>query len=458
MGTASIRSGGAAILAALAAVLIGMCAGVVLVQPFTPDLAVAVTATDFRWWVLSHPLGAVAGAIMAPVACLATSRLRGRRLPAVTLGVVVVVMLAEVGLGRSDSVAVLVAGRYVEAVFAGAALGAAAAVLRTRRSATAALAAGTVAAFLLTAAAVSAGGPPRRYADYLEPQSSTTVYAGWLAVLAGVLLMVTIVVGFGSGADEHLPAVSWRPVAAVVLLAVGGVASAAAATAQTPTNWWLAGPALAFTLVVAGGAAMLLPGADGVVVFAATAITAVAAVAATVFDWAVLPDPTMVAALAVLILLGVAAGVRWRQPALAMVVLALILGCGTVPVADPGLLHAVLLLVGAPTVGVVVGSALPGPAASGSSVSTGLGALFLPGAAAALTGAYRGTWAVSGTDFGWTAYTPLTEVPPRASGHLPSLSDLSISGGSPLDAVTAWALAALILGCAGAAVLLRRAR
>ncbi|MDG3013241.1 hypothetical protein [Speluncibacter jeojiensis] len=465
MGAASIRSVVGTTLATLAALLIGLCAGVVLVQPFTPDLALVVTDTGFRWWALSRPVGAVVGAIMAPVVCMAASRLRGRRLSAATLGAVIVAVLAEVGLGRVDSVAALVAGRYVEAAFAGAALGAAAAVLRTRRAAIPALAAGAVAAFLLSAAAVSSNGIPRRYADYLAPEPSPVGGVGWLAVLAGALVVVAVLVEFGSGAVGHLAVVQWRPVGAVVLLAVGGAAAAFLATAQTPTNWWLAGPALVLAPAVAGGAAMLLPGSDGVVVLAATAITASGAAAATVFERSVLPDPIMIAVLAALILLGVAAGARWRIPATGMVLLAVILVCGTVPVGDLGLLHAVLLPMGSATVGVVLGSALPrevaaGSVAPGSAVgaSVGLGALFLPGVAAALTGAYRGTWTVSRQDFGWTAYTPLTSVPPGEAEYSLRLWDLAIIGDGRIDAVTAWALAALILGCAGAAVLLRRAR
>lgn len=78
--------------------------------------------------------------------------------------------------------------------------------------------------------------------------------------------------------------------------------------------------------------------------------------------------------------------------------------------------------------------------------------------AAMLTGVYHGIWTVSGTDFGWTAYTPLASVPPRGSANLLSLPDLSIAGDGRPGTITVWALAALVLGCAGAVVLLRRGR
>ncbi|WP_430331917.1 hypothetical protein [Rhodococcus sp. ACT016] len=358
-----------------AALLGGALAGRVLWSPLPDDYVSVESALPA---VLSaYGAGVAAAAVVAVLVTVALTRRRSVAL-ATTAALVGLLLLALPEMVRYPGEPVVLL--YSNALAAGLVLGGASPLAARSAATQGALATGTIGAFLLSDAvgdlrrfgAEDAGWTAYRPLGAVESEG---VVGLWPAVVAAVLVVLTALL------DRRPPwsvRIDTRWLAVALALPVGAfVANWILIQSGARPEWWY--PYVGLVVALVAWIAWRLPGSDGRVVFAGTAILAAATggVPASGADW------WSVAVPGALIVAGVVAGLRWPVPVVGFVVLA-----GTAAAAlvgpDQWDLPAIAYLLVLPTAaGYTVGSCLP---ASAPATSVGLSlpfAVAIPGAAAA---------------------------------------------------------------------------
>ena len=277
------------------------------------------------------------------------------------------------------------------------------------------LAAGVVGGFLLARSLPSAGGfrsgQNRRYADYLpSPHVSVDSGTGLLTVVGAVVALIALAV-FAFQIRGTAPAVTGRPAArvtttcigipvAIVLLSAWSHASRSSFGETTPPGWVFG----SLMIVIMLAAALVLPGRTGLAwVGVVTLVVTGAAADVSDIEW------IGIVVIAVVIGLGAAAS-RWRHllpiGIAVLVVIALLQlldGESTELVALAAAVFVAPFVVSY-TVAVCVSEPPSSPEFAHPAII-----------ATALTACVPISTLRGGADFGWTAYTPLSDA---RSSHL----------------------------------------
>ncbi|QBJ98840.1 hypothetical protein ERC79_19895 [Rhodococcus sp. ABRD24] len=300
-------------LLAIAGLLGGVVAGHVLWQPMPPGhigIGGGVQAM-----LTSNGAGV---ACVAVVAVLVTVGLTRRRSVASATGVAAAgaLLLALPDVVRYPSEASVML--YSNAVAAGLLLGATSLLVSRTHTGQAALATGMLAAFLLSGNAVElrrfgANEGWTAYAPF-RTWEPTAVVPLWVAVVTAAVILA-------AGVIERRASWSGRVDSQVLLGAIalpvtGFVANWILIESDARPVWWCGYVGLMVALVV--WVAWRLPGSDGAVVFAGAAV--LAAVVGGVPSWGT--DWWFLAIPAVLLVGGIAVGLRWPRPPLGFALLA----------------------------------------------------------------------------------------------------------------------------------------
>lgn len=352
----------------LAALLVGATAGWALLTPFAASFAVGGTDGELRMLMISRPLAAAVGIVLAAAVAGSLSR-RGSARTAHTVVLLGLALLFGVQLVGNQQPEWLVVTNYVTGIAAGLALGgAAAAAIDTGVE----LAGGAVAAFFIAPLVVTL--PPmdsavdRGWTAYTLDGPSATPFVAppwWLVLPAAVATLFVLMLG---SARTTYP--SERGLVVTAVLVATGLGTNAAIVAA-PDDRTRAAVLLAVFVAVAVGAAFVL--GDGMLVLVGTAIVATAA------SFRGISDTTWIgsAILAVGLAAGIVVGLRWPNVIAGLTVLAGLTVVGLLPSGDAEMVDAVRWIALAPVAGYALASA--GPARSGSTIA-GLSVLFVPSA------------------------------------------------------------------------------
>ncbi|TSE01940.1 hypothetical protein FOS14_00665 [Skermania sp. ID1734] len=378
--------------AAVTALLTGLLVGYVLNIALPDDSSKILLESG---WHVTY-FGFHAGGCVALLVAALTAVLLGR-----TTSLVAVLMTAGAGLAL---IAVMAAAEfglaevYLNGLGCGLVLGGVVALLRGehhRLLLVALITAGIVFIYLFgDNLRRTLNSRPRRYADYVPDEPSIS----WGIVAAAVLVAGAIGCVIATRVEQPHPAPDSAPgrtIGAGALLTAAGLATLFALTqlGWTIELWRIT---VGVTVVVVLFAAWLLPGRTGCAVLASTAIAAASVCAQR---WEMAAGALVLAA--VLTAVGIAIGTKWPQPAFATLLLAV------VPIATSFSGHpdwsSVSVLWLGPAAGFALASSvrtIDAPAAMSWPV-----VFALPVFAGAVG---------LGRDFGWTAYTPLTDrsLPP----------------------------------------------
>lgn len=368
----------ARIVPVLAALVCGALAGRVLWSPM-PDGYVRAESV-LPAVLVAKGAGVAAAAVVAVLVTVALTQRRSVTLvTAAAVAGLLVLALPEL-LPYPDDPAVLL---YSNAVAAGMVLGAISTLAARERNTQAALAVGAVGAFLLSGAVIDlrrVGTADFGWAGYAPLTSRGSVeHSGvvglWPAVAAAALVVLAAMIDRRTSWGTR---VETRWLAAAVALPVASfVVNRILMESEARPEWWYPYVGLAVALVA--WIAWRLPGADGRVVFAGTAVLAAATggVPASGTDWWTLVIP------AALIVIGVVVGLRWPVPVVGFVVLAVTTAVSVVDPDQWDVSAIAYLLVMPAAAGYVVGSCLP---TSAPAATVGLSLPFtigIPGTAAA---------------------------------------------------------------------------
>ncbi|OZF54512.1 hypothetical protein CH293_07285 [Rhodococcus sp. 14-2470-1b] len=387
----------------------------VFVGAFTAVWAVVVTpARNFAYVAGGDRLdvfvgsAAAAATVAAVVAVVVAVFVTGRRTLYATTGIGVV-LLAAVSFGSFD------VQMHLRALAGGLILGGCAVLAGcgNRRTMQCALVVGVLAGMVLVPHIESS---PVRYAEYLSNDSSGHYILVALAVLA-VLLAFSNVEGVVERVQHRT-----RVLTVGVLVPVGGlvlywlfVRSVDRLGADgAMQDRWLLGIAVVPLLV---GAAFALPRTTGTVVLAALAFVAAPTTGSMGFASAVV--------FVALLVVGVVVGWRRPLPLVGFLLIALVAAMGLFADSQLDAIESAVTVVILPVaLGLLFSSLLPtSPPASVIAVTTPI-AVTVPIVA----------------EFGWTAYTPLTRVPPVFSPSGWEWTSTAISVGSVLAAAGAYLL------------------
>ncbi|MDH6281460.1 hypothetical protein [Prescottella agglutinans] len=365
----------ARIAGAVAALLSGVLAGWVLWSPLPNDYVRAESALP-GILVANGTAVACAGALGLLVTVALTRRRSVGLVAAVAVAGLLLLALPEVVQYPSEPAALL----YSNAVAAALVLGAASTLAARDVTSQAALAAGAIGAFLLSGAVVDLrrfGAGDTGWTAYspLPEVESSGVVGLWPAVVAAVAVVLTALLDRRSSWFARVDT-RWLAVALALPVAAFAANWILMQSGARP-EWWYAYVGVAVALVA--WIAWQLPGADGRVVFAGTAVLAAATggVPSSSDDWWTLAIP------AALIAIGVVVGIGRPIPAVGFVVLA-VTAAASVMNSDQWDVSAIAYLLVLPAAaGYVVGACLP---TSAPAATVGLSLPFtvgIPGAAAA---------------------------------------------------------------------------
>ncbi|GAB2661653.1 hypothetical protein ABI214_05290 [Prescottella soli] len=359
----------------VAALVSGMLAGRVLWSPLPDGYVRAESALPAV--LVANGTAVACAAVVGLLVTVALTRRRSVALVAtVAVAGLLLLALPEVVQYPSEPAALL----YSNAVAAGLVLGGASTLSGRDVIGQAALAAGAIGAFLLSGAVVElrrfgAGDTGWTVYSPLREVESSGVVGLWPAVVAAVAVVVTALLDRRS---SWFARVDTRWLAVALALPVGAfVANWILMQSGAGPEWWYAYVGVAVALVA--WIAWQLPGADGRVVFAGTAVLAAATggVPASGDDWWTLAIP------AALIAVGVVAGIGRPIPAVGFVALAVTAAASVVNSDQWDVSAIAYLLVLPAAAGYVVGACLP---TSAPAATVGLSLPFtiaIPSAAAA---------------------------------------------------------------------------
>jgi len=359
----------------VAALLGGVLAGRVLWSPL-PDNYVR-TESALPAVLVANGAAVACAAVVGLLVTVALARRRSMALVAsVAVAGLLLLALPELVQYPGEPAALL----YSNAVAAGLVLGGVSPLAARGASSQGALAAGALGAFLLSGAVVDLrrfGAGDTGWAAYtaLSEAEPTGVVGLWPAAVAAA---VVVVAAFADRRPSWSARVDTRWLAVALALPVGAfVANWVLMESGAQPQWWY--PYVGLTVALVAWIAWRLPGADGQVIFAGTAVLAAASggVPATPTNWWTLAIPSA------LIVVGVVVGIRWPVPVVGFVLLA---ATAAASVANPDQWDVpaiAYLLVLPAAAGYVVGACLP---TSAPAATVGLSLPFtvgIPGAAAA---------------------------------------------------------------------------
>ncbi|RVW08311.1 hypothetical protein EGT67_18110 [Prescottella agglutinans] len=359
----------------VAALLGGVLAGRVLWSPLPDDYVRTESALPAV--LVANGAAVACAAVVGLLVTVALTRRRSMALVAsVAVAGLLLLALPELVQYPGEPAALL----YSNAVAAGLVLGGVSPLAARDASSQGALAVGALGAFLLSGAVVDLrrfGAGDTGWAAYtaLSEAEPTGVVGLWPAVVAAAIVVVA---AFADRRPSWSARVDTRWLAVALALPVGAfVANWVLMESGAQPQWWY--PYVGLTVALVAWIAWRLPGADGRVIFAGTAVLAAATggVPATPTNWWTLAIPSA------LIVAGVVVGIRWPVPAVGFVLLA---ATAAASVANPDQWDVpaiAYLLVLPAAAGYVIGACLP---TSAPAATVGLSLPFtvgIPGAAAA---------------------------------------------------------------------------
>lgn len=406
---------------AAGALLAAVIAGLLLMAPLDLGSTAEGPVLQLDLMVLNMPRAAAAGAAFAVVSAALVVALGRRSAWIAACGSVVMLLIDQLWNRDAATAGAMTTVNYIDSIFSGILLGALAVAVFGKPMATGAYLIGALSAILIgdqTSLPDSADDNP------LIAWASGGTPPVWLMVVAAVLLAVGIAV------QQHDPAAGDENTD----LAIGPILSALVIVTATAlsTEWFVrhAGTpaqvavAVAITVIAAVVAALLLPGRDGTLVLLSVAIANAgsAIIAVPRPDWSA-PLPVIA------VVVGLAAGRRWRTPWLALAAtggLAVFAACTT----DLAHQYPVIPILGVTLTGLIIGLCfgVAVPETAGSAV-VAVAVLIVPCLVVALRG----------SSFGRVAYSPHWYRDPQ--GEISSLPG--------------WMALVVTLGCGAGLLLLK---
>ncbi|GAB0102216.1 hypothetical protein JMUB6875_11830 [Nocardia sp. JMUB6875] len=406
---------------AAGALLGAVIAGLLLMAPLDLGSSAEGPVLQLDLMVLNMPRAAAAGAAFAVVSAALVVALGRRSAWIAACGSVVMLAIDQLWNRDAATAGAMTTVNYIDSIFSGILLGALAVAVFGKPVATGAYLIGALSAILIgdqTSLPDSADDNP------LIAWASGGTPPTWLVVLAAVLLAAGIAMQQTDPAagDENTD------------LAIGPILSALVIVTATAlsTEWFVrhAGTpaqvavAVAITVIAAMVAALLLPGRDGTLVLLSVAIANAgsAIIAVPRPDWSA-PFPVLA------VVVGLAAGRRWRTPWLALAVtggLAVFAAC----TADLAHQYTVIPILGVTLTGLIIGFCfgVAVPETAGSAV-VAVAVLIVPCLVVALRG----------SSFGRVAYSPHWYRDPQG----------------PISSLPGWMALVVTLGCGAGMLLLK---
>ncbi|MVU78657.1 hypothetical protein GPX89_15560 [Nocardia sp. ET3-3] len=408
---------------ALGALLGAAIAGLLLMAPLDLGWTGEGSVLQLDLMVLNMPRAAAAGAAFAVVSAALVVALGRRSAWIASFGSATVLLIDQLWNKDAATTGALTTVNYIDSIFSGILLGALAVAVFGKPVATGAYLIGTLSAILI---GDQTSLPDSGKSNPLIEWASGATPPAWLILLTAIVLALGIAMQHPApvAQDENTD------------LAIGPILSALVLVTATAlsTEWFVRhsgtpaqiGVAVAITIAAAVVAALLLPGREGTLVLLAVAVANAgsAIVAVPRPDWSA-PVPVLA------VVLGLAAGRRWRSPWIALAATG---GLAVFAALTAGPAHssAVIPVLGVALTGLIIGFCFGAavPRTAGSAV-VAVAVLIVPCLVVALRG----------TSFGRIAYSPRWYRDPQGvTSSMPGWMALVITLGCAAGLYVLWRL------------------